>query len=843
MDLSISQLNQISISRYGMELDSPPAPQQTGSEASGPEIEGHPAEQPPRASQTELNRLMQTLARESYSELNATDLLKQTKKLATADKQELRELSDRASNALQAIKDLKVRELTDSTDDRIEQLFNTAADLQFELANKLRELANSVNGRTRKFRGYPQMLNELSLKCDARGSELLTLYMEVRTFGQEGAIGKDSAFSSATAGDLLKGMAGSMHGNDKAQLLEAETTALEANLAKIGTKTKVVSEDIVGLCDQAKALSTSLKKPDVALTMDPTLHAKLTDRLDNLFKELIQRAKGIAKHATAELFRREIPLNELGRMAGEFVATHKKSFPSLHKFFETVKRFGDEGPRDAKDLLAFDDFLESDALYEDIQKYMDAKDHDFPDAIGVPIDPDKEDDELTTAFLDALGFSQRNYNMVKQVTSEMIGRQKAWGDTATTKFAGEDIVHTFRKDDTFSMIVEARINGVNEKDLRGQLSDANLIAVKQIGSGMANTVYKMTYRMEDGSNKDFVFKPDLSGRVGLHRLRVGTCAYVSTQQSVKHNTATCDVANLLGLGRLTGKNYATVHDGQYGLLMEMAPGIEANKIKHTKDPAVKEQFKDREFVGNLAKELNDLRWLDIATGQGDRHYKNYLVDLTTDPKHPRVTAIDNDMCFTPYLVGIGKFDIKHSEQRFENFETYLRAACFTTTGSTSAAKARFAALMSDIKANNYIVDTKSAPKEILSAVFNAFGYHSCSAPKQMSRALNDKLIALTDEQIEDFARQQAANLDGDDALKATVNRLKELRELAIAYKNQGLVVEDDDWASNDEVLHRELDTEIELNDHSPAIDGDAHHITASMLNREFGKLAVQCLKP
>ena len=57
-----------------------------------------------------------------------------------------------------------------------------------------------------------------------------------------------------------------------------------------------------------------------------------------------------------------------------------------------------------------------------------------------------------------------------------------------------------------SSIRPRRINGLGD-DAEFKFSDANLVSAKRLGSGQANVVYQMTYRMENGQTKDFVFKP------------------------------------------------------------------------------------------------------------------------------------------------------------------------------------------------------------------------------------------------------------------------------------------------------------------------------------------------
>lgn len=826
MSLTVSQMNQISLVHYGTGLTIPQ--EQPQADVVNPDVANPPTEaQPPRAAQSEINRLMQSIARETYSEVTSGELAQRARDLVRSDRKALQQLADRAEAALQAIKNLKVRDIVNATDNTIEKLFNTAADLQFELANKLREVALKSKYQKPKFDGYRNMLDDFSLTCDSRGSEILTLFMEIKTFSEAQAIGTGSGLADATAANLLKGMAGSMHGNDKSLLFKSEADAIEKSLAAFSHSTTVDPNHLINLLEKTNQLSANLKKPEVAQTMDPAIHAKLTARLDSLQDELNLRADHAVKNSVNALFKKTVTLNTFGQNVASFLAHNNTSFPVLSQFVALLVRIENTGIRDDGDFTALEDFLQNPSLQTDVQNYLDLPLSDKPD-VALPEDSDQSEQSL---FLEKIGFSEDTYSMAKRVAAELRERRAAWANGGTDKLSGEDVVNAFRNNAKVSMLIEARVNGANENDLNPQLCDENLVDMKRLGAGAANTVYKMTYKMEDGSTKDFVFKPDLGGRIGFQNLRISARAYSDTQQAVKHNTATCDVAAFLGLDRFTGRNYATVHNGQYGLLMEMAPGTEAAKISTSRNPDVRRKFTDQKIVGALARELNDLRWLDLATGQGDRHVENYLVDFGADGKTPRVTAIDNDLSFTPYLVGVGKFNVNYDSQRLNNFSRNLRDAFKISEGSRG--RRHYEAYMRELQANNYIVDTKHASKEVLCALNHTFGFHSVALPKQMSRALHDKLTSLTDDQIQSFALKLQQNIDRQEAIDATVQRLKDLREIARAYENEGKIVEDEAWLTDKNVLKRETTLDFPIGPFSTIVDKDAAYTTASILSRDF----------
>ena len=833
MEPTRTQMNQISLAHYGIDLNIPPEqPQVPAANANpvpgvAPEVVPNP---PPRASQSELNRLMQTIARQTYSEVTSAEL-KNAKKLDSSDRTTLKTLAAQAERTLAAIKNLTVRDILNTNDNTVEELFKAAADSQFELANALREIAIKPKYQTEKFAGYRQMLDDFSLKCDARASEILTLFMEVTTFGQAQAIGNGSQLTAASADDLLKGMAGSMHGNDKSLVFKAETDAIEARLAQFAASTTVKPEDLNALLTQTETLSAKLKAADVAATMDPQIHAQLTARLDALRADVSARTEKALTTSANGLFKSIINPTPFYTAVSEYISTRKKKFPQLHAMLQLLNRIHAEGLRDASDIAKLDSFLTTRnvKLFAEIANLLELLRKNNPEVKRVT---------RADIFFKMLGVPPHAYIKAKAVRQELQNR----ATRGPSFLSGEDIISAFRQDSKLSLLLETRINGGNDANVNSQFCDANLVSSVKLGSGSVNTVYKMTYKMEDGSTKDFVFKPDITGRAGLEGLLIGDySSYKNTQQTVKLNAATSDVAEFLGLGRFVGKTYATLHNGQYGLLMEMAPGKEAAQYEGELNKEIRQKFWKREIVGKLAKELNDLRWLDIATGQGDRHNHNYLLDFGTDGKTPKVTGIDNDMCFTTYLIGVGKFKVDHTQDRYETFLSQLREACTTKNPrkpqDSFFDQAKYDSLIKEIENNNFVVDVKNAPNEVLYAVRMGFGFHSITTPKQMSRGLHDKLVALTDEQILKLAEKLNTNVDDPNAVDATVQRLKDMREIAKEYERDGKIVEDTAWETDRNVLNLERESVVApTGDYN--VDVQIGHCTESFLQRDFKLLII-----
>jgi hypothetical protein len=158
-----------------------------------------------------------------------------------------------------------------------------------------------------------------------------------------------------------------------------------------------------------------------------------------------------------------------------------------------------------------------------------------------------------------------------------------------------------------------------------------------VGSGKFNTVFEVGYKTRDDS---FAFKPikenagkkdygGVSKQIGIDR---------NNPQYAMRNLATCDIANKLkfnvvpqteiGMSKPQGRK----QPAQLGLVMSFAPGQPAAKTP----PDV---FRNAQVRAEITK----LQLLDHLVGQGDRHGKNYFIEVGKDGTVV-VTGIDNDQC-------------------------------------------------------------------------------------------------------------------------------------------------------------------------------------------------------
>jgi hypothetical protein len=181
-----------------------------------------------------------------------------------------------------------------------------------------------------------------------------------------------------------------------------------------------------------------------------------------------------------------------------------------------------------------------------------------------------------------------------------------------------------------------------------------------LGKGAVNEVMQINY--SDGAH---VFKeektkeereflaPTLIGIDLKNDLRCGN-----------RNVATGLVGELLGTPVLDPCTFA-IMDDKVGLLMKKAPGKSPKKWGEKAeegDPTPLDNLSPK-ALASLQKQMMDLEVCDLITGQVDRHYDNYLIDVKGN--EVTVKGIDNDFAFgnTNFggipVKGMGCFNIRN----------------------------------------------------------------------------------------------------------------------------------------------------------------------------------------
>ena len=360
-----------------------------------------------------------------------------------------------------------------------------------------------------------------------------------------------------------------------------------------------------------------------------------------------------------------------------------------------------------------------------------------------------------------------------------------------------------RGENSLSSLVEAKARGFKPGDVDPAADDSNVVESKTLGSGAAGTTYLLTTK----SGGKLVFKPELDSRIGLGDLMLGKGkAYLNAQQTANLNLATQDTARAFGCEDVVVKYSVGSHNGQFGIFMEKAKGIPGSgftrrsssggggippaELHRIADPAEQAKIK-----GAIARKLNQLMWLDLVTGQGDRHWGNYFVHIDRATHEVTVKGIDNDASFSALRIGLMKFALNKHQTLL--FEAHLKNACQKIHGK--GWEAEYNRCLNDPaivrNGDTLTIDlAKAKSPEAKMAIIPTVGLQTIALPEEIDQDFYDHLLAMDG----DTAARRAflgsiAPRISPDALKAAESRLDEAIAHAKALKAKGKVYGTDQW--------------------------------------------------
>ena len=389
-------------------------------------------------------------------------------------------------------------------------------------------------------------------------------------------------------------------------------------------------------------------------------------------------------------------------------------------------------------------------------------------------------------------------------TVHLAAMRKTVDDRADAQFlTGKTLDAAFEGRLAVTTLVETRLNGLPDDDADPALDDSNAVSSRALGSGAVNTVYEVRYK--DGST--YIFKPEAPGRQALVSLQLSKGAYQDNQLVAQLNMATQRTADAFGLGDVMTKTSVGAHGGQFGLFMEKAPGVEAEqfgkRLKPAPDRLTAGQIRDLDdvqyakVVGGLMRKANRLEWFDLITGQGDRHGKNYLVEVGKDGS-VSLKGIDNDACFGKFMIGPGLFRLqgKHAN----DFKTLLKNANLVYDPGKKAGTSRFDTDpgIKQSEDGTILVDvSKIKSRELFHCLAKATGCHSLRLPDHIDKELYDKLVAMESGKArEDYIADLRARLS-EDQVQVAIQRLDGAIKHAKALNDKGCVVSTADWERRD----------------------------------------------
>lgn len=318
-------------------------------------------------------------------------------------------------------------------------------------------------------------------------------------------------------------------------------------------------------------------------------------------------------------------------------------------------------------------------------------------------------------------------------------------------------------------LLGSSLRGIAPDQLELQAGDAVLVDSRKLGQGAANEVHLCTFRDEDGSERQLVFKAEVAARHGLAHLTAHNVGYADETRVMQINVAATRAADAIGCGDTVARASIGTHAGQIGLFMERARGVTARSLNGDGIKAIVQQAKKAGTVdrlrGNLMRELCRLEWADALAGQVDRHKDNYLVDLDPKTGAVKVTGIDNDAAFGERRIGLTRYSLKG----------------LTVEGTGNAGMDRGE------------IDAEGLTATQVVRVRRLFGLNQFSKPTRIDRDTFEKLMAIDRKAYEDSLRPCLSPA----ALRAAMLRLTDAQEHALHLQAQNRVVEVDEWASEE----------------------------------------------
>ena len=758
-------------------------------------------------------------------------------KLDDLTRQELSTLADRARASFAALAAFTGREIGNALalkdgafewkeGDPVATAIRKALDDQAELAEKLHELVNKPEIAGDAF----DSLCELAFQCDRRGSEILTLAMELADAAEQAGRDKDAAADARLdrrLDALLPRQALSMHGTTAGLgLVHDSLRPLVDRLDALAARgpAEITAEELAAYTREIRETANALARAGregIAVGADGSRvmpDRQLLDAAAAVLRGLEERLAGIRREVVLKALGKHVELADFSSIRRAPVVGDPAYLPGLsarapmlamaaslrHRLAGLAEQYARNPTRALK--------AEMEAVLEALQPLQPALIKKEISGLDQK-DPYKN---VTTEQWNVVYGQAKNTKVLAAMVAHLVAiGESLEGPLPPEKFLTAASARAlFDGDLPLTTLVEARIRGMDDADVDPALDPSRVEKVEKLGSGQANTVYLA--KLKDGS--EYVFKPEVPGRKGIEPLNLSMDYRPETQ--VAHlNVATAKAAEHFGLGDLMVKTTVGVLDGQYGTFMEKAPGetcsdflkrvekqpgcLTPKEIRHLPD----EQY--GKVLGRIVRQTNRLEWFDMLTGQGDRHSRNYMIQVKSDLT-VTVKCIDNDACYPAYRTGLRKVVLDPARARYfkslydgivNEYPPELRDEIRRKLESDPGIKA--------LPGNRLEVDpSKFAAGELHWAFRRVTGSDCDVLPSYIDEDLYNHLVAMAPgSEAREAYRQDLLKRLPADAVESAMLRLDEAIALAERFKNEGKVISAEDFEKREvqkSILNDEL---------------------------------------
>ena len=751
-------------------------------------------------------------------------------KLSSNKRAALTDAADKAAKAFEELGKFTGRELSTALAIGEDQKFDwgktkaakalkKALDTQAKLSEMLHDVVNSPKVAGEAF----ETLSELALQADRRQSEIMTLALQLADAAEQKGEDPDVvARLDAKVEQLLPRQALQMHGTDAAlEKIKAELQPLADRLEAFAARpnASITSEEFAALQREITMARNALKHVEEKGIATPNGGTWMPDKS---FFSVARQFVDFADKILADT-RKEIGMQSLSVFV-ENSFSLSKEWPVVYR--ENLGLLASVAPNLAEAAAARYEML---GLAQECVKNPTKKNmnelckavEDYKNLDGGKIADEIEKlkkrmgGEMTEEDWDALLTSFRKpRGMVALVAHLLDGIKRVNEDISAEKFLSTDSARELLSGRViFSTIVEARVHGMADADVDPKLDDSNKVSSEKLGQGNANTVYLVTYK--DGS--EYVFKPEAPGRLGMETLML-SMDYKPEQQVSELNLATRKTAEALGLEDVMPKTTVGSHNSQYGLFMEKVPGntastftkssiapnggLSAEQIQNLPDE------KHGAVVGEIIRQTNRLEWLDLITAQGDRHNKNYMIDVRPDGT-VTVKGIDNDECFPVYQTGLRLFNLKavYANEFDKACEDIIKAYPKQYRDEIRERLETDPGVKRKPDGGIVLDATKFKAKELHYALRKAVGLHNAVLPNFIDEDTYAHFQALKSGPAREAYLADLRSRLPEEAVVSAMTRLDQAIAHAESLKEKNMVISKDDFAKRDvqkRILHSEL---------------------------------------
>ena len=754
------------------------------------------------------------------------DLMVRKGVLTQEELDNLKNLANDAAGKLKALDAFSGRELAKAlvlNDNELDyagdagEAVKDAIEAQEKLSEELGKFNDRLASHKKVDAALQDRFTELQFQCDRRATEISSIVIRMYDLVQQdvvdGAVAdpQTAALLDATFTELMPREAIMMHGTaeafekinetlgDKLRPLAQKLDAFAADGSKVLSKTEIKAlQTDMALMKNAIA---NVRKNGVEIRRDNQVVSRievdksLLDEMDKIIadaKRQLDNAKKLSVERTVDAALKEIR-------------------DSLYP--ENLPGGGNVRP-DNIDMFNFNsarrDFM---AALDDFAKgKIKAKrfEADIDDCIGRFTGIG-----LNTPSLLQWGYEEnaakgllktvRRLNIVKEQFKELLRSSQQQKGASDLGIATSDVRRIMLGEVGLSNVVEAKIRGFKPGDVDPSAEAPNIASSKHLGSGAAGK----TYLLKTNSGGELVFKPDLDSRIGLDTMVLSAGGnYKSSQNTANLNLASQDTAKAFGCEDLVVKYSVGSHDGQFGFFMEKAKGFTGEEILRKKKsegegvaPAALRGITDAaeraKIQGQIAKKLNKLMWLDLITGQGDRHWNNYFIHIDKTTHEVTVKAIDNDASFGSRQVGLQKYTLNAAKAK--SFIDELKDECDKVHGDDGEDEydkrvSKDPAITHNADGTVTVDLMKAESPEVKMALNQILGTQSIAVPEEMDKEFFDMLMKMKPGSADrqNFLDSIKPRIS-EEAFKATEARLDEAIRYAEKLEKDGKVYDDAQW--------------------------------------------------